>query len=300
MSARTEPAGTTCGMVSVSAAVVTVERRNESRSRRLGLRSVKSECGDCGNPCWGKQCRECYISEHRVPESTCLKCGKAFRRHRQYNYSKNQPKYCSRECSFKALSDGERGTSRQIVVLPKLTKDLADWFGSWTVEAKRKHRKTTRCKACGAGMYSADGNGKKRLFCCRQCYYSYRVTVACLDCGTEVFSNRDEGKFCTRCQRRRSKKNNPGKIRKRCKKFGVAFNPKVKSAEVFERDGYKCQECRRTTSVKVSCTDSGRATVDHIVPLSLGGSHEWHNVQCLCRRCNVRKSNKYVGQRRLF
>lgn len=264
------------------------------------MRSVKSECVDCGNPCWGEQCRKCYISKHRVPESTCLKCGKAFSRYRQYNYSKNEPKYCSRECSFKALADGERTTGLQRVAVPKLTKELASWFCTWAVEANRNHRKTSRCKTCGKGIFLNDLHGKKRIFCCHKCYTSYRAETTCLDCGTDVSSNRDAGKLCQRCQRRRSKKNNPSKIRKRCKRFGVAFDPQVRSKEVFERDAYKCQKCGRKTTTKVSCTDSRRATVDHIVALSKGGSHEWHNVQCLCMSCNVRKSNRYVGQRRMF
>lgn len=33
------------------------------------------------------------------------------------------------------------------------------------------------------------------------------------------------------------------------------------------------------------------ATLDHIVPLSQGGSHTWDNAQLLCLSCNSRKSH---------
>lgn len=262
--------------------------------------AVASQCQDCGKTCNGKQCRSCYIESHRVPEATCLKCGKVFRRRKSYNYNQGPPKYCGRPCSDKALADGERTTGRAKYCLPRLTRELVTWFDNWAAQPKRKPAKTTNCKACGKEMLAVDRKGRKRKFCCSECRHSYRTTVACVDCGTKVLSNNDSGKLCNRCQRRRSKKNHPGKIRKRCNKFGVPFDPQVKPVEVFKRDGYKCQECGRKTTTKVSGTHNRRATVDHIVPLSKGGSHEWNNVQCLCMRCNVRKSNKYVGQRRMF
>lgn len=34
-------------------------------------------------------------------------------------------------------------------------------------------------------------------------------------------------------------------------------------------------------------------TKDHIIPRSLGGSGKAHNIQAVCRRCNLYKSNKF-------
>jgi 5-methylcytosine-specific restriction endonuclease McrA len=31
--------------------------------------------------------------------------------------------------------------------------------------------------------------------------------------------------------------------------------------------------------------------IDHILPLSRGGSHTWRNIRLLCKQCNVGKSN---------
>lgn len=35
-----------------------------------------------------------------------------------------------------------------------------------------------------------------------------------------------------------------------------------------------------------------QATIDHIVPVSLGGTNRLENLQTLCRSCNIKKSNK--------
>jgi 5-methylcytosine-specific restriction endonuclease McrA len=37
------------------------------------------------------------------------------------------------------------------------------------------------------------------------------------------------------------------------------------------------------------CRATGDLTVDHIIPVSRGGTHAWHNLQVLCRRCNSAK-----------
>jgi 5-methylcytosine-specific restriction endonuclease McrA len=50
---------------------------------------------------------------------------------------------------------------------------------------------------------------------------------------------------------------------------------------VFARDNHTCQYC------------GGRAeSIDHVVPRSRGGKHEWENVVAACRRCNTRKMNR--------
>ena len=49
---------------------------------------------------------------------------------------------------------------------------------------------------------------------------------------------------------------------------------------VFIRDDHTCQYCGRTAE-----------NVDHVVPRSRGGPHEWENVVAACRRCNSRKKD---------
>lgn len=53
---------------------------------------------------------------------------------------------------------------------------------------------------------------------------------------------------------------------------------------VWERDGGKCANCGSDENIHF----------DHIVPHSKGGSNSEKNVQLLCQRCNLMKSNQIV------
>jgi len=45
-------------------------------------------------------------------------------------------------------------------------------------------------------------------------------------------------------------------------------------------------------NVCAQCSATERITMDHFIPLILGGKHEWSNVWPLCKACNSRKKDK--------
>lgn len=58
--------------------------------------------------------------------------------------------------------------------------------------------------------------------------------------------------------------------------------------KVMERDGYMCVKCHANRQ-----TNPGvKFHIDHIIPWSLGGKTELHNLQLLCSKCNLKKNNK--------
>lgn len=61
--------------------------------------------------------------------------------------------------------------------------------------------------------------------------------------------------------------------------------PPVLRHEVLLRDGYRCLECGASTEDRM-------LEIDHIVPVSQGGSDEMSNLQTLCILCNRAKSNR--------
>lgn len=72
----------------------------------------------------------------------------------------------------------------------------------------------------------------------------------------------------------------------------AAFVEDVDPMAVFERDRWTCHLCRRRLSSKHAWPHLRAATVDHLVPLSLGGTHEMANVKTACFSCNCAKGNR--------
>lgn len=74
--------------------------------------------------------------------------------------------------------------------------------------------------------------------------------------------------------------------------LGQVSLPKPLGLQVLERDGWLCQACGEDTPQYLRGTIHPQAPeVDHIYPVSRGGTHEMHNLQCLCKRCNISKFN---------
>ncbi|QZT61270.1 HNH endonuclease [Mycolicibacterium austroafricanum] len=58
--------------------------------------------------------------------------------------------------------------------------------------------------------------------------------------------------------------------------------------EILKRDAFRCKYCGLTAG-------EAELTVDHVVPVTLGGSDEPENLVCCCRECNAGKSSVPVS-----
>jgi 5-methylcytosine-specific restriction endonuclease McrA len=76
----------------------------------------------------------------------------------------------------------------------------------------------------------------------------------------------------------------PSKAERKARKARRRKIGPKKRKRVFVRDGWKCLRCGED--------DKEKLTLDHIVPVSRGGSDEDENLQTLCKRCNEMKGNK--------
>lgn len=86
------------------------------------------------------------------------------------------------------------------------------------------------------------------------------------------------------CQKRRAQKN------------GAPLIQKTDLATVAKRSKYCCGICGGKVDMKLRVPDRMAPTEDHIIPLSLGGSHIYANLQLAHLVCNSGKRDRYEGQ----
>jgi 5-methylcytosine-specific restriction endonuclease McrA len=84
--------------------------------------------------------------------------------------------------------------------------------------------------------------------------------------------------------------------RRRMRVEQAAEGEPIVPAEVHARDGWMCRLCGLPIDPEVAWPDPMSASVDHIVPLSRGGSHSMSNVQSAHLSCNSRKADKINDQ----
>lgn len=268
-------------------------RRWPSYLNRPRWQKVDKPCVKCGGQFTPYRPTQKYCSlackpkkDHTKPPKTapnlqCKGCGRLFQ-----PKSRDRTTYCSRECAF--------ANNHQRSYKPK---------GQRT--EKVKPLPSPRFCKCGTEVE------RPRLVCdaCIKPLYEPRPRVIrhCLDCGLVLQEAPPQTRRCTPCQKKHGRKQHAAKHgrvkkhRERARRFGVAYEP-INPMTVFDRDRWHCQICGCKTPKKLRGTYEANAPeLDHIMPMALGGSHTWLNVQCACRQCNIRKgSTKALGQMQLF
>ena len=225
------------------------------------------------------------MRENAASKFTCECCGiEAFRTMSGTNKAKGyENKYCSMacrvatrykvrsECSFlSSLANAPRKIASEAESKQAAVRRLAKALGTYTSYRTKADR---RCLVCGCKVgYTF---GKPKEFCSKACYRK-----------TEAF--------------RSSKK--VAKLKRKAMKRGANGGEYVNPIKVFMAAGWKCQICNKPTPQRLRGSVHKRAPeLDHVIPLSKGGSHTLANVQCACRECNLWKSDKIVvGQANLF
>ena len=257
---------------------------------------IQSECGHCGRKLWlfpkvfatqqrhfcGRECRG-LADRRAVPHRyKCVRCGKECSMQGNPR-QKQKGLYCSRLCA--GLINGER----RIGVPGPLHKALASWFHKWGDEEP-----DTRIVEL-----------ERSLFPHSRMLYRIRLLRRCADCG----GPREKGSrvFCCGCLSARKKRSyrKSGKLRSRCKHFGVEYDSKVNRLSVCNRDGWICAICGVKTIKEANRKHPHplEGTLDHIIPLSKRTKgNTWDNVQCACRNCNCHKKRDQIlcCQMRLF
>lgn len=116
-----------------------------------------------------------------------------------------------------------------------------------------------------------------------------RLVRSCVECSTDFNPRANQMTCSPEC--RKAYLGRFGSHFSRAAYFGVAYEV-VPRTEIFERDGWVCGICALPVDQTVKFPDPGSATLDHVVPMSLGGAHDRANLQCAHFYCNTVKGNR--------
>ena len=87
---------------------------------------------------------------------------------------------------------------------------------------------------------------------------------------------------------------------RRARMANVAVDEGLTVAKLRAMLGDECCYCGVTMTFKRGRTAEGiaphRATLEHLLPISRGGSHTFDNADLACHSCNTRKNNKTVDE----
>jgi 5-methylcytosine-specific restriction endonuclease McrA len=82
---------------------------------------------------------------------------------------------------------------------------------------------------------------------------------------------------------------------KTVKRQGVKSPERITHEEVAYRDNFICHICNELVDMNLPRTSRMGATLDHVYPISKGGVDSLDNLKLAHWICNIRKSNKLIG-----
>lgn len=123
----------------------------------------------------------------------------------------------------------------------------------------------------------------------------------CEECGREYKRYSLQQVLCREChdKQERAKRNTMKRLREAKAKKNGKVDYSITLTRLIERDNHICQICGRevdeTDYTYINDTfiaGNDYPSIDHIIPLSKGGVHQWDNVQLAHRLCNSVKCDR--------
>ncbi|WP_327413223.1 HNH endonuclease [Streptomyces sp. NBC_01233] len=119
--------------------------------------------------------------------------------------------------------------------------------------------------------------------------------MPCDTCGELTARGRNQqGRFCEACARarRRAKDRRAAAVRR----GAAVVGPRPLLEDVARRDGWRCHLCARLVDPTLYFQHRDAATLDHLVPVSAGGTDEASNLALAHRGCNSRRGTRALVQ----
>lgn len=118
----------------------------------------------------------------------------------------------------------------------------------------------------------------------------------CAECSNFFDTTRTRKKFCcVECSNRY--KHRADEYRRRIKMIeNGEVHWSISIERLLKRDGNKCYICNELMNKGSDYNDDDYPNIEHVKPLSKGGTHTWDNVKLAHRKCNMEKGIKELSE----
>lgn len=244
------------------------------------LSGSHKRCAPCGavaqNANWNK--KKPYASSTRPPIK-CRQCEVSVPDRR----GSVRREFCSRACSL---------------VWYRENPVLGPWLSDVKITLVPRSR---LCEFCDVSFWMTS---KARRFCstwCAEAANGRRVFCQsiwpdlCRRCGKCYIGRRENQQYCSNRCVVRAQKNRRHHLERAAIRTGEMFTLR----EIAERDGWRCHLCHKKVPDREYAARDRDPTMDHLIPLSDGGTHTRVNVALAHNRCNWERSTNGPAQLRL-
>lgn len=268
--------------------------------RPLKLRRFDRKCGECGSSYFGRRkatCDRCYYFNHGPKERrdaayvpkvrSCPTCGEPF------NPAGSQ-KWCTAKC---------RPAKTRI---PSVYTGTCGWCGSaWTATGGRAlHRRfcSRSCAGIARSLQIKDRSAVPWVECdqCGQWFTSRigakRCSTVCRKLHTRKAALADYYKRKAEQGDGRTPRSNRAAVDRRSKRLAAVWVEDVTIDYLIKRDGSRCHLCKLMIVDQYRWPDIRTPSIDHLVPLSLGGEHSKANTALAHLGCNLSKHTRPAGE----
>lgn len=218
------------------------------------------------------------VRKHGTPYRKCETCGDEMLE--DFGQAKYCGPMCRPRCKVEGCEEPYRSTDGYCARHKALVRSNGKPEGKheWTPKSEEY-----TCLVCGTSFVETEGRRKHCSNNCQQLYSTYKGNVPSLDfdcvlCGKhfnrnrkDALSQRGDKKLCDPCRRSKGRRHrsSPGYLAR--------------------RDGSDCGICRTPVDLTLRHPDLMSGSVDHIVPVAHGGTHDEENLQLSHLTCNLRK-----------